>query len=111
MKYCSKCGKELVDEAIVCPNCGCAVTEGALVKEGEQETAGLKTAAKIFMILGCVGNALFAFLIPLIWCIPMTISYFRKVENHEKIGVGFKICSLLFVNMIAGILMLCDNKR
>ena len=25
MKYCSKCGNELVDEAIVCPKCGCAV--------------------------------------------------------------------------------------
>ena len=25
MKYCSKCGTELVDEAIVCPNCGCTV--------------------------------------------------------------------------------------
>ena len=25
MKFCSKCGKEIVDEAIVCPNCGCAV--------------------------------------------------------------------------------------
>ena len=25
MKYCTKCGKELVDEAVVCPNCGCLV--------------------------------------------------------------------------------------
>ncbi len=24
MKYCSKCGKELFDEAVVCPGCGCA---------------------------------------------------------------------------------------
>ncbi len=25
MKYCSHCGAELVDEAVVCPKCGCAV--------------------------------------------------------------------------------------
>ena len=25
MKFCSHCGKELVDDAIVCTNCGCAV--------------------------------------------------------------------------------------
>lgn len=25
MKYCSKCGKELVDEAIICTGCGCSV--------------------------------------------------------------------------------------
>ena len=25
MKFCSHCGKELMDEAVVCTNCGCAV--------------------------------------------------------------------------------------
>lgn len=25
MKYCSHCGKELMDEAVICPNCGYAV--------------------------------------------------------------------------------------
>ncbi len=25
MKFCSKCGKELVDEAVICPGCGCSV--------------------------------------------------------------------------------------
>ena len=25
MKYCTKCGKEIHDEAIICPHCGCAV--------------------------------------------------------------------------------------
>lgn len=24
MKYCSKCGKEIIDEAVICPGCGCA---------------------------------------------------------------------------------------
>lgn len=25
MKYCEKCGNELLDEAILCPKCGCSV--------------------------------------------------------------------------------------
>ena len=25
MKYCTKCGHEINDDAVVCPNCGCAV--------------------------------------------------------------------------------------
>lgn len=25
MKYCTHCGKELFDEAVICPGCGCAV--------------------------------------------------------------------------------------
>lgn len=27
MKFCQKCGKEILDEAIVCPGCGCAVSK------------------------------------------------------------------------------------
>lgn len=26
MKYCTKCGKELLDEAVICPGCGCPAT-------------------------------------------------------------------------------------
>ena len=25
MKYCSNCGKDLMDKAVICPHCGCAV--------------------------------------------------------------------------------------
>ena len=25
MKFCQHCGKEIMDEAVVCPNCGCSV--------------------------------------------------------------------------------------
>lgn len=27
MKFCQKCGKEIMDEAVVCPGCGCSVAE------------------------------------------------------------------------------------
>ena len=27
MKFCQKCGKEIADEAIICPGCGCAIAE------------------------------------------------------------------------------------
>ena len=25
MKYCTKCGSEILDDAVICPNCGCSV--------------------------------------------------------------------------------------
>ena len=28
MKFCQKCGKEIMDEAVICPGCGCAVAKG-----------------------------------------------------------------------------------
>ena len=52
-----------------------------------------------------------AWLIYLVWKIPMTVRYCRSTDKSGlSVGTGFKICSLLFVSMIAGILMLCDNE-
>lgn len=106
MKYCTKCGNELLDDAVICPKCGCAV-EGTVNPATVNKPSGLQIAAKIFMILGCISMGWC--LIPLAWCIPMTVSYCGKIERKEPVGIGFKICSLLFVSMIAGILMLCDS--
>lgn len=33
MKFCSKCGKELMDEAVICTGCGCAVRSEPKPKE------------------------------------------------------------------------------
>ena len=107
MKFCSKCGNEIMDEAVICPKCGCAVENAQ--KEQPIPQSGLKTAAKVFMILGTIFWALF-WLIPLCWCLPMTIIYFGKVNRGEKVSVAFKVCSLLFVSLIGGILMLCDKE-
>ena len=27
MKYCSKCGNQVVNEAVICPKCGCPIAE------------------------------------------------------------------------------------
>lgn len=108
MKYCSHCGNEVVDDAVVCPKCGCKIESRD--DSSEPESNVLTTVAKVFMILGCVSMASF-FLIPLIWCIPMTVHYFNAVKNGEKLTTGFKVCALLFVSLVAGIVMLCDEKH
>ena len=174
MKYCSKCGKELPDEAKFCTDCGepCNKNErytngrnagygnmngnefysgnangynaggnmggnndcyngnynyeyngyGRNANSVNSESSGLKTAAKVFMFIACamccvlfliniylgITRAL-DYLIPLFWQLPMTIVYFEKLKNGERVGTGFKVCSLLFVSLVAGILMLCDN--
>ena len=108
MKYCTKCGTQIHDEAVVCTNCGCATGyyQAKSLPSGSQNE-GLKTATKVLMIVGTVFTSLYGFFIPLAWCLPMTLSYFKKIKNGEPISIGFKVCSLLFVNTIAGILMLC----
>lgn len=67
----------------------------------------METAIKVFMILSTVVAGIATLGIALLWCIPMTVHY---CKNTYFVGTGFKICTLLFVNTIAGILMLCDNQ-
>ena len=105
MKYCSKCGYECTDEAVVCLQCGCALPQK---QEEITKTNTLQTIAKAFMILGTVLLGLY--IIPLAWCLPMTISYCNKIKRKEPVSTAFKICSLLFVSTVGGILMLCDKE-
>ena len=116
MKYCAKCGMQLPDEAIFCSRCGCSTNPYTYYPQPSQQqyptqNQGMVTAAKVFMILGTILMALWTFFIGLAWCLPMTIIYFKKVNHGKPIGTGFKICSLLFVSFLAGILMLCDNSH
>ncbi len=128
MKYCCKCGSELCDEAIVCPNCGCAANNPNETKTNNS-SSGLLVAAKVLMIISCcalVISGIAAFIayatldmayvgifefIPLAWCIPMTVTLDKKIKNNQPISIAFKICTLLFANIVSGILLLCakDN--
>ena len=109
MKYCTICGAELHDEAVICPKCGCACAKETKPSTQSSDSLTLKTIAKIFMILSCV---VFGFyLIPLCWMVPMTVHYSNAIKEKKPVSLGFKICSLLFVNFIAGILMLCDTEN
>ncbi len=45
--------------------------------------------------------------VPLAWMVPMIVHYFKKTKAGEPTTLTFKICTLLFVNLLAGIFMLC----
>lgn len=101
MKFCQKCGKEIADEAVICPGCGCALPK----KKGGND--GLAVAGRVFLILGCIAQGWL--LLPLAWCLPITISICNRMKNNEPVGTGLKVCALLFVNLIGGILLLCRS--
>ncbi len=108
MKYCSHCGNELMDEAAFCPKCGCPVENASVKAEVVDDSKdALRLVAKVFMVISCVSIGWS--LIPLIWMIPMTVTYWKACEQKKDVSVAFKVCTLIFVNMIAGILMLCDS--
>lgn len=107
--FCSNCGSKVNDEAVVCIHCGCAIKPQKLNSNNTTTVNTLKFVAKIFMIISAVARGIW--IIPLAWCIPMICYYSDKLNKGEPISVGFKICTLLFVSSVAGILLLCDNEN
>ena len=93
-----------MDGVSVCSNCGAFVNTAPA-----KSSSGLVIAAKIFMIWGTIVQGLL--IIPLAWCIPMTISYFNAVKYNRPVSTAFKICTFLFVSWIAAVFMLCDQEH
>ena len=62
----------------------------------------MQTAIKIFIIIGMIAGA--AAILPIIFG-AIALS---KIKKNEM-TTGWKVVVLLFVNIIAGILLLCDN--
>lgn len=56
MKYCSKCGKELFDEAVVCTNCGCAVQNNTkpYAAQNDEVSVGLCVASALIPLFGMI---------------------------------------------------------
>ena len=82
MKFCSHCGKELMDEAVICPGCGCPVQSdktGELSKESDEnkiqrKKKNKKIAITIIATLLCVALLTFFVSIPLR----------HKMESNKK---------------------------
>lgn len=118
MKFCSKCGYQMKDTDSFCAKCGNSsdyfVQTSETVDFDKNPTqppceTSLQTVAKIFMLLETIVAGVCSCGIALCWMIPMTVHYWNALKNGEPVGTGFKVCSLIFVSLIAGILMLCDN--
>ena len=112
MKYCAKCGAEIQDDAQFCPKCGQKVATEIreLTISGQKERRrddSLMTIALVFCIIRTVLQA--AFIISLAWRIPMIVSLNNKIKNKEPISVAFKVCTLLFVSIVAGIILLVGD--
>ena len=59
--YCKKCGKEIDDEAVVCPNCGCATenykqekSDLQAVEEKDSFSVAITMVGFFFMVVGLI---------------------------------------------------------
>ena len=93
MKFCEKCGKEIMDEAVVCPACGCAVKKDAEAPKPVEVPKQAKTAS----LLGILSILLLA---PL--GIPAII-----LANKSKEKTGGVMCKQAKTGFVCGIIGLC----
>lgn len=69
------------------------------------------TLRLVNFILCVISTVIGAFaLIPLAWCIPMTIHAWRIYKGERPNTIAFGVCTLIFVNLIGGILLLVSTK-
>lgn len=54
MKYCSKCGKELMDEAVVCPGCGCPQDNKTMQSVNDSSSFGWALLGFCIPIVGLI---------------------------------------------------------
>ena len=121
MKYCSNCGTQLPDDAAFCTQCGRSVNgapQGAQSQmaasawAAQQEDKNLmKTIINVLLIISCVLEGICTLGIALAWCIPITLKVRAKMQAGIRIGTALNVCTLLFVNTIAGILQLCLDEE
>ena len=78
--FCSKCGKEILDEAVICPNCGCATknlnsrTDHSGHSENYHKLVEYKNNAKSVFVLGILSLVL-----------SMGIGFIFMIINYVKI--------------------------
>ena len=57
MKFCQHCGKEIMDEAVICPGCGCSVqvaNNTQVAEVDESVSAGLVVLAVLIPLFGII---------------------------------------------------------
>lgn len=92
MKYCEKCGKEIMEEEVVCPGCGCAVVKEIKKAEVSYENCikGAVTTnivSAVVMALGIICWLLINMWIGAILCLA---AEFIALSANSKLQMAFK---------------------
>ncbi len=105
MKYCQKCGHELVDEAIICTSCGCAVAQG-------NAYSAVSPAYYSQQDVVSVGLCILSFLIPLFGIIYWPVKHKETPKRAKACGITAIVSwvvgilfSVIFYSVVLGEMM------
>ena len=133
MKICKNCGASNFDVKELCEKCGAPLHAPDTTPIDSRLTVIVKilmVAFSVIYLLAAIpfashwiagirgGNwevaipafsVMFAFIVLSTVSACMKSSYSRKLARRKRVGMIFKICTLIFVHPAPGILMLCDR--
>ena len=70
------------------------------------------TLRLVAFILALISTITMGFaIIPLAWMIPMTVMTWQIYKGKRANTVGFGVCTLIFLNLVSGILLLVSTKE
>lgn len=95
MKYCSKCGKEIMDEALICPECGCAqdnIVQGKSALQSKENSNN-------------IGWSILCFFIPIVGLILYLVWKETSPAKAKAAGVGALVGFVvpILLSLIVGI--------
>ena len=105
MKYCTKCGCEMEDDAVVCPKCGnVAKVAQATAIAKPVKSSGIGIAALVFSIIGFMtGFIIIGIFFDIIAVILAIIALLVSTKKHTS--KGLPIASIIIA--VSSILFLC----
>ena len=108
--YCSVCGKEILDEAVICTGCGCMVKSPS-VKEAVSTPSDNQKKTQVSLILGIVG-IVFAWLFALVGHITSIIGIVIGIKEYKEtdkmtglvLSIVGEVCSI-FSSIIGAVVL------
>jgi len=100
--YCTKCGKNIADEAVICLHCGCATSKAQTIVNDPSMPTNSERKNSISLILGIIGIVgawLFALIGHISSIIGIVIGIKEYKETSQITGLALsivgEICSII----------------
>ncbi|MBR5192322.1 MAG: DUF4190 domain-containing protein [Clostridia bacterium] len=92
--FCKVCGKEINDQAVICPNCGCAVSNSPTQQPTEEKKQKVNILAIVGFVLSLASLLLALWGTVAIAGLVCSIIGLVQIKNSEQGGRGLAIAGI-----------------
>ncbi|MDE7301459.1 MAG: hypothetical protein K2N47_04735 [Clostridia bacterium] len=101
MKYCAHCCKEVLDEAVICPNCGCSVQDAPRQQQQQQYYAPQPQQDSYTPL--CIIGFIFSFFGGIVGLILSILAYKNAKETGNAKSMTLSKAGIIISAVLLGI--------